>query len=395
MPSNHALLSPSASHRWLNCSAAPMLEQTMPDNTTVFAEEGTLAHAICEAKLHELLSEGKVTARQAYKKLNGDQPWTAHKLYSAEMEETSDFYRDVVASKLIAAREKTPDAALVIEQPLDLTSWIPEGFGTSDAIVVADGNMDVIDYKHGKGVEVSAEENTQMMIYALGAYEALSYEYDIKEVTMTIIQPRLGNVSTYNMTIDALLKWARNELKPKAQLAYRGALEQADVVQHPGEWCKFCKVRSICKALANQALETASENIRSRLLTPEEVAELLPKVPQIKTWANDIEAYALNQALQGEEIPGYKVVEGRSVRQIADPEAIAHKLYLEGYSHLQIFKPQELLPITGLETIVGKKKFATIAGDLIVKPQGKPTLVPESDKRKAILSNDFEHIINQ
>lgn len=386
----HAKISPSAAHRWLHCSAAPSLEATQKDEGSVFAQEGTLAHAICEAKLHSLLGE---IPEKYYFKENGAE-WTSHELYQPAMEETSDFYLDVVANALQDAREVAPDAKLLIEQNVDLSEYIPEGFGTVDCCIVSDGLMNVVDYKHGKGVEVSAEWNPQMMIYALGAYEYFSDEYDITRVRMTIVQPRIHNLSTFEIEARLLIEWGKKVLKPSAEKAYLG-FGGGSVEQKAGHWCKFCNCRSNCKALADLAVNTCQGD--GRLLTLEEVAELLPKLATIKTWCTDVEEYALKAALEGEKVPGYKLVEGRSIRVVTDKDTLASRL--QEVTDEPIFKPTELLSITNLEKLVGKKKFAELSEGLIVKPQGKPTLAPESDKRKELILNsaeeDFAHIINE
>ena len=377
----HALLSPSSASRWLNCTAAPHLEADMPDVSSGFAVEGTLAHAYCAKKLKTFLGlptehEDKEIAELA-------------DYHTGEMDEYTDAYATIVIEKYNAARAITPDAQLLVETRLDFSEHIPDSFGTADAIIIADGTMDVIDFKYGKGVSVSAFKNPQMQIYALGAYDKFSFEYRIDRVRMTIIQPRIDNLSDYELSVSDLMAWTDEVLTPRAGEAFSG-----QGTQTPGEWCRFCKVKSRCRALANQSLQTALEKPDPQLLNPQELADVLPKLETIKIWLTGIEEYALHTALSGTAVPGWKVVEGRSTRKITNPTAVSDALSGAGIGHDLIYKPQELLPITELEKLVGKKQFAALCAQWISKPQGKPTLVPESDKRQAIntVEDDFADI---
>lgn len=377
----HALLSPSSASRWLNCTAAPHLEADMPDVSSGFAVEGTLAHAYCAKKLKTFLGlpteqEDKEIAELA-------------DYHTGEMDEYTDAYATIVIEKYNAARAITPDAQLLVETRLDFSEHIPDSFGTADAIIIADGTMDVIDFKYGKGVSVSAFKNPQMQIYALGAFDKFSFEYRIDRVRMTIIQPRIDNLSDYELSVSDLMAWTDEVLTPRAQEAFSG-----QGTQTPGEWCRFCKVKSRCRALANQSLNTAIEKPDPQLLNPQELADVLPKLETIKIWLTGIEEYALHTALSGTAVPGWKVVEGRSTRKITNPTAVSDALSGAGIGRDLLYKPQELLPITELEKLVGKKQFAALCAQWISKPQGKPTLVPESDKRQAIntVEDDFADI---
>lgn len=375
----HALLSPSASHRWLNCTAAPRLEANVEDTGSTFAEEGTLAHAYCAKKLKQYLGLPTDAEEAEIDALNA-------KYHTGEMDEYTDTYAAIVLEKYNAARALTPDAQLLIETRLDFGAYIPEAFGTADAIIIADGTMEVIDFKYGKGVKVSAVENPQMQIYALGALDRFGFEYNINAVRMTIVQPRIDNLSEYTLDVAALTTWAADTLAPKAKEAYKGG------EQKPGTWCQFCKVKSSCRALA-QLCQAAPKD--PKLLSAEELAaDVLPILPVIKTWLSGVEDYALQQALAGVKLPGWKIVEGRSVRKITDAEAAGQALTDVGYVKEQVYKPVELRTITDLEKLVGKKQFAAICGDWIEKPAGKPTLAPESDKRKAIdpVADDFKDV---
>lgn len=365
----HALLSPSAAHRWLNCTAAPRLEENVPDTSSTFAQEGSLAHAYCAKALKEFIgisTEGEDAEIEELKDL-----------YSGEMDEHVDTYKTIVLEKFNRARAATPDAQLLVETTLDLQRFVPDAFGTADAIIIADGTMEVIDFKYGKGVKVDATENPQMKIYALGAVQMFSFEYNIKNVKMTIVQPRIDNLSEYELTVGELITWASMVLVPKAQEAYSGKGEQK-----AGAWCQFCKVKATCRALAGVAISTAKEHNDPRLVTAEEMATLvLPNIELIKSWLKGVEDYTLEQALNGTHYNGFKLVEGRSIRKIADAAKVEELLKEQGYDDAAIMKPAELKGLTDLEKTVGKKAFATLCGEYIVKPAGKPTLVPESDKR--------------
>ena len=378
----HALLSPSAAHRWLNCPAAPRLEATVEDSGSSYAAEGTLAHAYCALKLKEFL--GLPT--------DGEQSEIAEldaQYHSGEMDEYTDTYKTIVLEKYNQARAITKDAQLLVETRLDFGDYVPEAFGTADAIIIADGCMEVIDFKYGKGVRVSAENNPQMMIYALGAYDKFSFDYRIDRVRMTIVQPRIDNLSEWELSIKELTNWTETVLTPAAEKAYKG-----DGPQNPGEWCQFCRVKSSCRALANQCT-TLAKDYADKILTAEELAtEVLPKLATVKTWLTGVEDYALQQALSGIQLPGWKIVEGRSVRKITDPDGVATTLSKEGYKEEQIYKPTELRTITDLEKLTGKKQFNAICGKFVEKPQGKPTLAPESDKRPAFnsVADDFKDV---
>lgn len=377
----HALLSPSASHRWLHCTAAPRLEEGIKDEGSDYAAEGTLAHAYCAMKLKNFLglpTDGEKEEIAALQEKYG----------TGEMAEYTDTYATIVLEKYNAARAATPDAQLLVETRLDFSDYVPEAFGTADAIIIADGTMEVIDFKYGKGVKVSATENPQMMIYALGAYARFAFEYRIDNLRATIVQPRIDNLSEYEITVEELTAWAANVLTPAAEKAYKG-----EGPQTPGAWCQFCKVKNQCRALANRCKEVVA--VDPKLITPEELAkDVLPMVPIVKTWISGVEDFALAQALSGVQLPGWKIVEGRSVRKITDTDSVAAVLTKNGYKQNDIFKPVEMRTITDLEKLVGKKQFAAMCGEWINKPQGKPTLAPEGDKRKAIdpIADDFKGI---
>lgn len=379
----HALLSPSAAHRWINCTAAPRLEANVEDSGSDYAAEGTLAHAFCAEKLKEFL--GLPT---------DDEAKEIAELYSryhtGEMDEYTDTYKTIVLEKFNAARAVTKDAQLLVETRLDFSEHIPDAFGTADAIIIADGVMEVIDFKYGKGVRVSAVDNPQMKIYALGAYDKFSFEYKIDRVRMTIVQPRIDNLSEFELSVAELMEWTDTVLTPKAKEAYSGKGKQM-----PGDWCQFCKVKSCCRVLTKKCIDAAKNNPDPKLLSPDELAaDVLPILATVKTWLSGVEDYALQQALSGVQLKGWKIVEGRSVRKITDQDGAAAALNKAGFKTTEIYKPQELRTITELEKLTGKKQFAVICGEYVEKPQGKPTLAPDSDKRPAIdpLADDFKDV---
>lgn len=364
----------------MNCTASPQLEAGQPDEGSDYAREGTLAHAYCARHLKVYLGLDHKAEDEEIASLNDE-------YYAPEMDEHTETYRAIVLEKYTAARSKTPDAQLLVETRLDFSKYVPGGFGTGDSIIIADDLLEINDFKYGKGVKVEAEDNPQMMIYALGAYEAFSFEYDIKRVRMTIIQPRLGNISSSEMSVEDLLNWGALKLMPAAKIA---SGKRGKTV--PGEWCKFCKVKSICKALAKSCLGLASKKKDPKLLTDEEIAQdILPMIGTVSTWLSGVQEYVLKQALDGTVYPGFKLVEGRSNRVISDKDAFKGLLNSAGYSDDVIMRAPELRTLSDLEGIVGKKNLSALCdgykkehnAELIVKPQGKPTLVPESDKRPA------------
>ena len=382
MAGKHALLSPSAAHRWMNCTAAPLLEKDVEDKGSTFAEEGTLAHAYCAKKLKEFLGLSVDEEKAEIAQLN-------EQYHSGEMDEYTDTYKTIVLEKFNAARAKTRDAQLLVEVKLDFSHYVPDAFGTSDAIIIADGVMEVIDFKYGKGVKVSAVENPQMMIYALGAWDLFNFEYDIRKVRMTIVQPRIDNLSEFELDAADLINWAVDELQPKANEAYAGGK------QKPGNWCQFCKVKANCKALSSMCIEAQQANPDPRKISKEVMERtILPFLSTFKTWLTGVEEYSLEQALSGVQYQGFKIVGGRSIRKITNPAAVMELLAKEGFAKEAYIKPTELRSITDLEKLIGKKRFGAICAEYINKPQGKPTLVPESDKRPAFnqAADDFKDI---
>lgn len=373
----HAVLSASGSHRWLNCTPSARLELEFENTTSEAAREGTAAHALCEHKLKKIL---KKRSKRPVSDYNSD-----------EMEECTDAYAKFVMEQYEEAKKSCKDPVLLIEQKLDFSCYVPEGFGTGDCIIIFDDKLHIIDFKYGQGIFVEAEHNPQMMLYALGALEIYDALYDIKEVAMTIFQPRRENVSTWTIPIEELKAWAEEELKPKARMAYDGEGEYL-----PGEWCTFCKAAVKCRARAEEKMKLARLEFKMPpLLTDAEIEEVLNVLPDLTKWANEITAYASEAAIHhGKEWNGFKVVEGRSNRKYRDELLVAEAAREHGYT--DIYR-QTLIPMTEMQKLMGKSTFEEILGDLIYKPPGKPTLVPNTDKRPAMnvtnAENEFDKIM--
>lgn len=297
---------------------------------------------------------------------------------SDEMQECTDTYVDYVMEQLEIAKQRCKDPMILIEQKVDFSDYVPDGFGTADCLIVSDETLHIIDFKYGLGVLVDAYENPQMKCYAMGALAIYENLYDIKEISMTIFQPRRENVSTYTILTSELKKWAEEVLKPKAEMAIKGEGEYC-----AGEWCKFCKASVRCRARAEEKQKIAREEFKlPPLLIDEEIEEILSIIPDLTKWANDIMNYATESAVyHGKQWSGFKVVEGRSVRKYKDEDAVIQKAKEYGYT--DIFK-SSLITLTEMQKLMGKAKFEEVLGDLIIKPSGKPTLVPESDKRQAM-----------
>lgn len=370
--SKHALLSASSSHRWMNCPPSALLCAEEENKSSSYAQQGTDAHELCQYKVEHALGK------------DVSDPTESLEYFDAEMDNCSDLYCTYVLEQLEVAKGLCKDPEILIEQRLDFSKWVPEGFGTGDCVIVADSELHVIDYKHGLGVLVSAEENSQMMCYALGGLELFDGIYDIKTVKMTIFQPRRENVSTYEISKDELLKWANEVLAPTAQLAFKGEGEFK-----AGDHCQFCKVKATCRKRAEENLKLAQYDFEPPYnLTNIEIAAILPQVDELVSWVNDVKEYALQQALSGTEFTGFKVVEGRSNRKYTDEEAVAYIVKDHGFDPYE----KKLLGVTAMTSLLGKKKFDELLSGLIAKPPGKPTLVPISDKRQAMSTakDDFK-----
>ena len=359
----HALLSASSSRRWLNCPPSARLCENYEDKSSEYAQEGTDAHSLCEHKLKSMLG------------MESANPTEGLSFYSEEMEQCACDYAAYVMELVAEAKKICKDPVVLIEQRLDFSRFVQEGFGTGDCVIIADGTLYIVDYKHGKGVEVSAVDNPQMMLYALGALELFDGIYDIDTVQMAIFQPRRDNVSVCVMAKDDLLSWANGELAEKAKLAYDGEGKFAC-----GDWCRFCKAKAACRKRAEYILEMAKYDLAMpATLEDAEIVAILARTDELSVWAADVKEFALQQALSGIKYDGYKVVEGRSNRRYTDEAAVADAVKKAGFNPYE----EKLLGITAMTAALGKKRFADIIEKvgLTEKPQGKPALVPESDKR--------------
>jgi len=360
----HAYLSASASHRWLACPPSAKLCANINDSDSPYAQQGTDAHTLCEYKVEKLLG------------LNPNDPTENLTWFDTEMDDCTDQYAAYVSEQIKEAKTRCSDPLILIEEKLDFSKWVPEGFGTGDCVIIADDLLHIIDFKFGLGVLVDAEENPQMMCYALGALDTYEYLYSIQTIRMTIFQPRRDNISTYEISRDDLMKWAETVLKPTAALAYNGEGEF-----NAGDHCQFCKVKTTCRKRAEHNLELAQYDFEMPTnLNEVEIAAILPRIDNLVNWANDIKEYTLQQALSGIEYPGFKVVEGKSNRKYSDENAVAATVEAAGFDPYE----KKLLGITAMTSLLGKKQFNELLSDFIIKPQGKPTLVPESDKRPAL-----------
>ena len=367
-PEVHSVLGASAADRWMNCTPSAQLTAGMEDETTTFAAEGTAAHALCEWKV-----------RKALKMRAGRRPTSDY--WTDEMEEFTDDYRDYIMDLVGQAKQHCKDPVTLIEQHLDFSCYVPDGFGTGDFLLVADKELNVVDFKYGRGVAVYADHNPQMMLYALGALNLFDCLYDIEQVTMTIFQPRLSSISTWTISTDELYQWAEEVLKPKAELAAKG---EGDFVS--GSWCRFCKARNTCRARAESFLELARMEFQPpALLSDEEVAEVMEKADELSKWASDVMAYAQAEAIEnGKHWNGYKLVEGRSVRKFSDEAKVEAAAKEAGYTDIY---NKSLITLTAFEKLMGKETFAEILGQYVTKPAGKLTLVPVSDKRPEVTVN--------
>lgn len=362
---DHSILSPSSMSRIIACPPSAMENAKLPDESSEYAAQGTDAHALCEYKLRSYLGERVSDPRE-------NLTW-----YDQEMEIYTDDYMTFVAGQIIEAKEKCLDPVVMVEQKLDMTEYGEGMFGTADCVIVADGNLHIIDFKYGSGVAVSAGDtkkvNAQLACYALGALLVYDFLYDIDTVTMTIFQPRRENVSSVTVDKGDLLRWGEEVLKPAAALALKGGGEY-----RAGDHCRFCKIRNNCRKRAEQAMEEAKYDFRlPSTLEDREIEELLPKLDEMISWAESVKEYALKAALDGKSWNGWKIVEGQSKRKYKDELAVAKAVKAAGYDPYEL----KVLGITDMTKLLGKTRFNKLLGKLIVKPAGKPTLVPVEDSR--------------
>lgn len=372
----HAKLSASGSAKWMVCTPSANLEATLPDDNSEFAREGTFAHAVFQQAIESAL--GRPCDPLPQELLHFD---------TVELREYVAEAVNFAWDRIVDARTRCKDPIILVEQKLDFSAWVPEGFGTGDLVIVTDDLVEIMDLKYGKGVYVDPIENSQLRLYGLGAYYELCHLYDIQRVRMTVLQPRMDNFRGEEISVEELLEWAKERVVPAAKKAWVGAGDLA-----PGDHCKdgFCRARYVCPARAKAALSVAKAEFASPLppavetLSLERIATLLPNAEMVINWFKDLQTHALKMSVeQGVQVPGFKLVEGRSNRKYSDQDAVAAKLKAGGIPE-EIMYERSLLGITAMESAIGKKKFTELLGDLVVKPQGKPTLVPEGDKRPAL-----------
>lgn len=376
---SHALLSASGASRWINCTPSAKLEETFGERkSSVYAEEGTLAHELSELYL----------AKDVLKTITDDyfesrlESIMANDLFNEEMLSTVPIYTEYCSSQLAEAKTMNPMAAMEIEQKLDLTEYVPESFGTADCVIINDNLIEIIDLKYGKGVPVYADWNKQLMLYGLGALRKYDTMYDVSNVKLTIVQPRINNISSFLISVAELRKWADEELRPAAELAFEGKGEL-----NAGDWCRFCAVRNQCRKLYEQQLEIAKHEFAApELLSDDEIADVIRRAPKFVEWVNSIQEYAQAKALtENKQWPGLKLVEGVSRRKWIDEDQASNIIFAKcpELSEDDIFN-MKLKPITSIENLIGKRRFTELLSDAVVKPQGKPTLVPIEDKRPAL-----------
>lgn len=369
MPDVHALLSASSAERWINCPPSARLTENMPDTESPHAAEGTLAHSLAELKVRKKFENMR---KSEYDKRLGE--IRKDPLYAPEMDGHTDTYLDCILKAAHGYNKVKP--YVVAEKRLDYSAYAPDGFGTCDCAMLCKNDLHIFDFKYGKGVPVSAEDNPQLKLYALGALAEYGFLYDIKSVILHIIQPRLDNISDFTIDVDALTAWG-NSIRPAAELAYKGEGEFKC-----GDHCRFCKAKAICRARAEDffTLEASAE-LPKELLSDHEIGEILERASRLKNWVSEVEEYVLSEILSGKSVEGWKAVEGRSNRKITDVDAAFEVLKKEGYDEALLYE-RKPITLTELEKLVTKKKLEELIGGMIDKPRGKPTLAPENDKRK-------------
>lgn len=369
MSVKHALLSASSAHKWISCPPSALLSKKFEDASSSFAQEGTDAHTLAQYKLEKLLG------------LDTKDPTESLSFYDEEMNSHAEYYAAFVIEQLEKARETCADPQILIEQKLDFSKYVPEGYGHVDCLIISDGTLTVIDYKYGLGIKVSAERNPQMFCYALGGLTLFDGIYDIDNIHLIIYQPRRENISEYSISKSELIKWAEEVLAPTAQLAIKGEGEYK-----AGEHCQFCKAKATCRKRAEYNLELAKYDFEvPATLDNDEIAAILTKADELVSWANDVKEYALKEALNGTKFEGFKLVAGRSNRKYTDEAAVADVVIAAGKDPYE----KKLLGITAMTALLGKKTFEDILGGLTFKPPGKPVLVTADDKRP-VYNSAFE-----
>ena len=371
----HAVLSASGASRWLACTPSARLEEQFPDSTSEYAKEGTLAHEVCELKVRKNLIE-QIPTRTYNTKLK---KLKENELWQDEMDKFTDVYLEYI-QELVHSYSCSP--AVMVEKKVDFSQYVPEGFGTADCIVIAEGTMHIIDFKYGKGVAVSAENKPQMKLYALGAYLEYSMLYPIEKIKMTIVQPRLENeASESEIFVAELMEWAENVVKPLAEKAYKG-----EGTYIAGNHCRFCRAKATCRERARMNLEASKFEMRAgALLSDTEVGEALKMAQDLAKWAEDLKEYALTESLKGKIIPGWKAVEGRSVRAFKDTDLAIKTIIDSGIDEILLYD-RKIKTLAQIEKLLGAKQFKELVGELVEKAPGKPTLVLETDKREKIVN---------
>ncbi|MCU7380830.1 DUF2800 domain-containing protein [Clostridiales Family XIII bacterium ASD5510] len=371
---SHALLSASSASRWLVCSPSARLEEQFPDVESDYAKEGSLAHEICELKIrqHFVKKQSAATYKKKLKRLQEDP------LYEKEMDGYTDEYLDYV-SGIVHGFDSPPYIA--VEKRLDYSHVVPEGFGTGDCIIIGGDTMHVIDFKYGKGVPVKAEGNPQMKLYAAGALKEYEILYPVEKIMLHIVQPRNDHNNSGLIYKEELESWLNAVVKPGAQQAWNGEGEY----RPSEETCRFCRAKATCRARSEQNLELAKEEFKKPpLLSAEEVGPILQKAKDLKAWAADLEEWALKEVLSGGTVPGWKAVEGRSVRKFADQDKAFQILACSGMIEEEMLYVRKPHTLSEIEKMLGKKEFRELLADQVVKPPGKPTLAPEEDQREPI-----------
>ena len=367
----HALLGPSSAARWIACPPSAKLCEQFEDVESEYAKEGSLAHEIAELKVRKLIDPG-LTSRKfttSMKKLKDKE------LYQEEMQGYTDEYVEFIQEQMYSY-STTPHIS--VEQRVDFSQYVPDGFGTADCILIANDTLHIIDFKYGKGVPVNVENNAQLLLYALGAYLAYEMIFPIEHIKMSIVQPRLNNIDTWECSLDYLLEFAKIA-QEKAAMALKG-----EGNFNCGEHCRFCKAKAVCRERANANLELAKYEFKAAdQLTLEEIGQILEKAKDLAKWADDLKDYALSESLKGNEVPGWKAVNGRGSRSFTNTDEAIKVLVNNGIAEELLFE-RKYLTLAQIEKTVGKKEFNNLVGDLIVMNVGKPTLVEISDKREAI-----------
>ena len=368
----HAICSASSAERWINCPPSARLNAEAEDRVSEFALQGTDAHELCEYLVKTAIGQ------------HIRDPTVHLKYYDQEMQEAAEGYRDFVMEHIEEMTSSAPPFVSV-EQSVRFNRWVPEGFGTCDCMIVNDGMIDIIDFKYGTGVEVSAEQNSQLMCYALGAMDLMDGMYDVQKIRLNIYQPRKCNVSSWELTAEALLSWANETLRPAAQAAFEGTGDYK-----AGGHCRFCRIKAACRTYAAYYTDLLKYEFREpSKLTGKEITEILGKLDGLISWSESVKDYALKKALGGTKYDGYKVVAGRSIRKYTDETAVARAVESEGLNPYR----RTLLTITEMQKMLGKKRFESLLSRYVIKPEGRPVLVPESDKRpplETVSARDFD-----